>query len=645
MKRTKWFERRPERKRRPPNARLQVELLESRNLLSSGLTLTPLVQVSDPSPLAPPPPPPPTVFTNSEVEPQIAVDPTNTAHAVAIWQQDRYRSVGGARALVVSVSSDANNPLGAHWSAPAAIAGFDSTQNTAFARYTDPWVSITPTGVVYASAIALTPTGTIPNFPGHTAVLVAKSTDGGSTWSTPTTLIDNQAPPGTNPIDLANDKEMVVADPTDSSGQTAYVVWDRIEHPGDEQNFDAFHSLAFREDALFSRTTDGGASWSTPQNLTNFQANVSALGNEIVVEPDGTLVDVFPHLGGSNNQPPQAAQNLVAVVRSTDKGVTWSDVITGPAIEQMPVSDPDTGHAVRAGETLTSATVDPNNGNLYAVWADGRFSNFAHDDIAFSMSTDGGLTWSDPIKVNQTPTNIPDGDQQAFTPTVAVNSDGTVAVAYYDFRNNDASPGLPTDYWLVHASSNLTDPNSWTSDEKRLTDASFNMENAAPTSRGYFLGDYEGLAAVGNNFYALFTQAGAGSSDPSNIFFRDPPPAPDTAAAPHLAGDAAASHSAANHFVDADLAGDLVGLVGGSFDTTPRGKATDGVGRSADSSPTGGPLIGQGAAVVPHLGDARLGFQSGSFGETAALHEAFADFGDSPLTDVLAGDAVSPLAD
>src|SRR5258708_22959270 len=99
------------------------------------------------------------------------------------------------------------------------------------------------------------------------------------------------------------------------------------------------------------------------------------------------------------------------------------------------------------------------------------------------MSTDGGQTWTAPIKVNQTPTNIPAGDQQAFPPSVAVNSDGTVAVTYYDFRNNDAGSGLATDYWLVHAGSNFANPSSWTADEKRLTSTSFNMENAPPTSR------------------------------------------------------------------------------------------------------------------------------------------------------------------
>ena len=311
----------------------------------------------------------------------------------------------------------------------------------------------------------------------------------------PTTLIRDDAPPGTDPADLANDKEMVIADPTDSSGQTVYVVWDRLNQPSPSQNFNAAHGLAFREDVMFARTTDGGATWNggdyspavagyPASDLTNFKESVSAFGNEIVVEPNGDLVDVFTRLNGSGNQKPQADQNVLGIMRSTDHGATWSAITTGPAIEAIDVTDPDTGAPVRAGEPLTSVAVDPRNGNLYAVWTDGRFSGFTHDDIAFSMSTDGGQTWTAPIKVNQTPASIPAGDQQAFTPAVAVNGAGTVAVTYYDFRNNTAAAGLPTDYWLVHAGSNLTDPNSWTGDEKRLTDTSFNMENAAPTKIG-----------------------------------------------------------------------------------------------------------------------------------------------------------------
>jgi hypothetical protein len=193
-----------------------LEALEDRMLLSSGLSLTPLVQVSDPTPLPPPPPSTTGLAVNSEVEPQIAVDPRPgmSGHAVAIWQQDRYSKIGGARALVVSVTNDANNSAGAHWTKPQAIPGFDSTEpaGAAFQRYTDPWVSIAPNGDVYATALALDPS--IP-YPDPTAVLVTKSTDGGLTWNTPTTLIQNGAPPGTNQGQLANDKEMVIADPTD----------------------------------------------------------------------------------------------------------------------------------------------------------------------------------------------------------------------------------------------------------------------------------------------------------------------------------------------------------------------------------------------------------------------------------------------
>ncbi len=73
---------------------------------------------------------------------------------------------------------------------------------------------IVPNGDVYAVALAMTPVGPVP---GHTAVLVSKSTDGGATWGKPTMLVHDDAPPGTDPADLANDKEMIIADPTNAN--------------------------------------------------------------------------------------------------------------------------------------------------------------------------------------------------------------------------------------------------------------------------------------------------------------------------------------------------------------------------------------------------------------------------------------------
>jgi len=171
--------------------------------------------------------------------------------------------------------------------------------------------------------------------------------------------------------------------------------------------------------------------------------------------------------------------------------------------------DPETGTFVHDPGDPAFA-MDSRNGNLYAVWEDARFSNFQYDDIAFSMSSDGALTWSTPIRVNQTPLNISPLNRQAFLPSVAVMADGTIGVSYYDFRFNDPDPGVPTDYWMVRchptSSAPATDPVNWGS-EVRLTANSFNLETCKIFSDGeFFLGDYVGgLVASGNGFVADFT--------------------------------------------------------------------------------------------------------------------------------------------
>ena len=110
-----------------------------------------------------------------------------------------------------------------------------------------------------------------------------------------------------------------------------------------------------------------------------------------------------------------------------------------------------------------------------------------------------------------------------------VAEDGTVSVSYYDFRNNTDDPDtLPTDYWVVHChTSSTTSPPVDCSQaaqygsELRLTDASFDLEKA-PVARGYFVGDYEGLANdvgdEGSDFTPFFARTQ--DEDPASIFFR-----------------------------------------------------------------------------------------------------------------------------
>ena len=60
---------------------------------------------------------------------------------------------------------------------------------------------------------------------------------------------------------------------------------------------------------------------------------------------------------------------------------------------------------IRTGAPLPHAAVDPISGVLYAVWQDSRFRTDGRSDIAMSVSTDGGASWSPASRVNHVPPN------------------------------------------------------------------------------------------------------------------------------------------------------------------------------------------------------------------------------------------------
>lgn len=433
-------------------------------------------------------------YPDAEVEPSVAVDPTNPQHLVAAFQQDRWND-GGANADINVVS----NSGGSSWSLSAAQPAFTICTGGSLDRASDPVVAFSSDGkTVYHASLAFNANG--PAFGGTSSVQVSTSTDGGNTWTTP------QVPRLDTSTTVLNDKDWITADPTNASD--AYLVWDRLVSPSSHANPTAFlHSPAFRGPTWFSKTTTRGASWSPSKIIYDPGQNNQTIDNEIVVPKTGrgagTLFDGFTLI--HNKQPKHPITTYdVAMIHSTDGGSTWS----GPTIISSLIDAPVTisGHLVRTGDILPQFTSDPRTGTLYVVWQDGRFSPTGQAKIAFSQSTDGGNTWSSPIRIDQSP-----GDAPAFTAQLTVNSDGTIGVTYYDLENATAAHPGNTDEFIVHChatSADCTNAASWSAGgETRLsTTGSFDM-TTAPDAVGYFTGDYEGLAASGSVFDPFWVMA------------------------------------------------------------------------------------------------------------------------------------------
>jgi hypothetical protein len=470
---------------------------------SSDFVPTPVSTASGPSPFAPGcegVPQSGTLYQNAEVEPRVAVDPTDPNHIVGAFQQDRW-SNGGAHGLVTSTSFDGGESWAESFAHFSICAGGNAANGGDFQRASDPWVTFSPNGDVHQIALSFNDTNA------DNAILASKSTDGGLSWSEPATLQRENTGSGS----LFVDKESITADPFDSN--FVYAVWDRSTFPSDSVSLTALTStFALRSQTVFARSTDGGLTWEPARAIFDRLSGIGfTIGNQIAVVPTETavptLVNAMWLFRGSGVQ--QSCCD-VSVLRSTDRGVSWSGPIKVSDVDTVGVVDPDNGHGVRTADIIPDIAAGVTAGRVYAVWQDGSFSGppraKEHAGIAFSQSLDGGRTWSKKIQINQAPAT------QAFTPSIAVAADGAVGVTYYDFRNNTSAPGLPTDYWFVHchpATQDCASPSSWASEIHVA--GPFDMETA-PDAAGYFVGDYEGLARAANSFVAFFAMANDGNA-------------------------------------------------------------------------------------------------------------------------------------
>ena len=218
---------------------------------------------------------------------------------------------------------------------------------------------------------------------------------------------------------------------------------------------------------LRTYSTDTGFTWNTAAAISN-ETNLQ--GSQPLFLPNGNCVVVYWNFGTS-----QASERLEAV-NSTDGGTTFgSPHIIASATEY---NEP----AIRTGSFLPSAVGDRTTQNVYVVYQTLLAGN---PRIAFTKSTDGGITWSTPFAIS----NNPPGSG-VFNPAINVSPDGrTITVAFYDHRDNPGSTVL-VDLYLAQS---FDFGNNW-QPNIRLTSISTNASLAPLTSAGYMLGDYLGVA-------------------------------------------------------------------------------------------------------------------------------------------------------
>jgi hypothetical protein len=286
---------------------------------------------------------------------------------------------------------------------------------------------------------------------------------------------------------------------------------------------------------------DGGRTWSQPRIIredclpvSNGNADGFHVGStRLAVGSDGRVTATYLLF-----HPVFAADGVTVVDynlevharQSANRGVTF-----GP---DMKVSDlvqvGEASHAFRPFlqgfipvPTIPVIAADPaargKKQNLYIAWADGRdrqvpdpagpFGTYNYADILLSRSSDGGMTWSPPHAISPTPRDFKGLGRDQFNPSIAVNRDGTVAVCYYD-RRNDPKNTLFDRYCSISQSQGQSfrdvreSPRSW-------------MFGEDWDVLGFWLGDYDTVTAPlfggGHSFFDAF---GISGNNMTGIFGR-----------------------------------------------------------------------------------------------------------------------------
>jgi hypothetical protein len=385
-------------------------------------------------------------FANATSQHATEVEPdtfSSGATVVSTFQVGRFFN-GGSTDIGFATSTDG----GAHYATSGvlpgltATSGIGGTTGAPFERVSDPSVAFDAKhGVWLISSIPLTSSLVVPT------VFTNRSTDGGLTWSNPSSI----PPPVANKVNL--DKNWIACDNTATSPHfgNCYTEFDNNGQTDLEE---------------MSTSTDGGLTWSQPVSP---QGNPHGLGGQPVVQPNGTVIVPFETITGKE-----------AAFESTDGGATWSHAATIANIAFQTV-----GGNLRTSP-LPSAEID-GAGNVYVAWEDCRFrAKCSSNDIVFSTSSNG-MSWS---AVKRVPIDPVTSGADHFIPGLAVDkatsgSGAHLALTYYFYPDATCNGGCQLDTGYISS----PDGGSHWGAATQLAGPTVGF-NIADTSQGRMVGDY-----------------------------------------------------------------------------------------------------------------------------------------------------------